>query len=485
MRWRGGPDVPAAQPGVLGWVLAAAALADVALRLPAGTLAVTLLALCLEGMVAAAGGLRTPTQRVAAALVVAASSAFVLRASPWVAWITGSAVAALVLLAAADGLRTDRGPAWLRSAVAWFASLVIVPAWLAAFAARVPRLGAGRAAQVARAAVTAGLVLGLLGGLLASGDAVFGAVLTSFRPGAGLGHLVVTAVLVLPMGAVAVLALRSHDPAAASDNEFEAGAAGGRSGRFVVESLAARWATAGLLSLWCGVQLVVLSGGARDVIQSQGLTVAEYARQGFFQLVAVAALSLAVLNFTHRFLLGLPGRFARRGPAAVIGAALIVLVASTFARLAYYMDAFGLTMLRLAVATFLGWLAMMTVLSVARSLGVAAGHNWLQSATVLSAAAVAVAYAWANPAAIVARANLSRVTDPSPSAAARPLDVPYLLRLGPDARGPIAAFDWSAVGGRPDSVTRWLCAEGDPSAGYGILGWNLARAAGPVDDGSC
>lgn len=486
LRWRGGPDVPATRPAVLAWVVAAAALADVAIRLPPGTAATTLLTLCLVGLVAAAGGLRTTTQRVAAALVVAASTAFVLRASPWVAWITGGAVVALVLLAAADGLRTDQGPTWLRSAAAWLASLVSVPAWLAAFATRVPRLGDGRATQAVRAVVTAGLVLVLLGGLLASGDAVFGAVLTSFHPGAGLSHLVVTAVLTFPMGAVAVLALRSHDPAIAADDDLRPGPGVAlRSGRFVAESLAARWATAGLLSLWCGVQLVVVSGGARTVIQSQGLTVAEYARQGFFQLVAVAALTLAVLNLTHHFLIGLPGRFARRGPAAVIGVALIVLIVATFARLAYYMEAFGLTMLRLAVATFLGWLALMTVLSVARSLGLAPGRHWLQSATVLSAAAVAIGYAGANPAAIVARANLGRATDGSPSAPARLLDVPYLLQLGPDARGPIAAFDWSAVGGRPDSVTRWLCADGEPSAGYGILGWNLARATGPVEDGAC
>lgn len=486
--WRPEPDVPAARPGVLGWVLVAAALGDVAIRLPPGTLAAALLALCLVGLLAVAGGLRTITQRAAAGLVVAAASAFVLRASPWVAWITGSAVAALVLLAAADGLRTDRGPTWLRSATAWFASLATVPAWLTAFLERIPRVGAGRAGQLARAAGAAGLVLVLLGGLLASGDAVFGAVLTSFNPGSGLSHLVVTAVLAVPIAAVAVLALRSHagaetpaDDTDDTDHTDESGAGTNSTGRFVVESLAARWATAGLLSLWCGVQLVVVSGGARTVIESQGLTVAEYARQGFFQLVAVAALTLAVLNLTHRFLVGLPGRFARRGPAAVIGVGLIVLVAVTFTRLAYYMDAYGLTMLRLAVATFLGWLALMTVLSVARSLGVAPGRSWLQSATVLSAAAVAVAYAWANPAAIVARANLDRATDPTPSAGARPLDVSYLLGLGPDARGPIADFDWSAVGGRPDSVTRWLCADGDLTAGYGILGWNNARAA----DGAC
>lgn len=490
MVWRPGPGVPAARPAVLAWVLAAAALGDIAIRLPTGTLAAALLALCLVGLLAAAGGLRTATQRAAAGLVAAAATAFVLRASPWVAWITGSAVVALVVLAAADGLRTDRGPLWLRSAVAWFTSLLTVPAWLAALLDRVPRVGAGRASQVARAAAAAGLVLVLLGGLLASGDAVFGAVLTSFNPGAGVSHLVVTAVLAFPIGAVGVLALRSHAAPASATDSAETGAGAGAAGangkgRLVVESLAARWATAGLLSLWCGVQLVVVSGGARNVIESQGLTVAEYARQGFFQLVAVAALSLAVLNVTHRFLVGLPGHFARRGPAAVIGAGLIVLIAATFTRLAYYMDAYGLTMLRLAVATFLGWLALMTVLSVARSLGVVPGRSWLQSATVLSAAAVAVAYAWANPAAIVARTNLARAVDQPTSAASRSLDVAYLLRLGPDARGPIADFDWSTVGGRPDSVTRWLCADGRSTVGYGLLGWNHARAAGPVGEGAC
>ena len=179
----------------------------------------------------------------------------------------------------------------------------------------------------------------------------------------------------------------------------------------------------------------------------------------------------------------------QQAPAVVIGVALMALVAATFTRLVYYLDSYGLTMLRLAVGTFLGWLALMTVLSVARSLGVAAHRSWLQSATVLSAAAVAVAYAWANPAAVVARVNLDRAADAAAASvpvgggdtaarrsSGRPLDVDYLLMLGPDARGPLADFDWSVLGGRPDAVTRFLCDGGDASTGYGPFGWNRSRA---------
>jgi len=42
-------------------------------------------------------------------------------------------------------------------------------------------------------------------------------------------------------------------------------------------------------------QLVALSEGGRRVIQTAGLTHAEYARTGLFQLLAVAAITLAIV----------------------------------------------------------------------------------------------------------------------------------------------------------------------------------------------
>ena len=49
------------------------------------------------------------------------------------------------------------------------------------------------------------------------------------------------------------------------------------------------------------VQATVLFGGARHVLQTAGLTRAEYARQGFWQLLAVTVLTLLVIGVVVRF----------------------------------------------------------------------------------------------------------------------------------------------------------------------------------------
>ena len=67
-----------------------------------------------------------------------------------------------------------------------------------------------------------------------------------------------------------------------------------------LEGRAAMWPVAAVLGVWCVVQLVVVGGGAESVLKAENITPAEYARRGFFQLVAAAALSLAVLNGAHR-----------------------------------------------------------------------------------------------------------------------------------------------------------------------------------------
>ncbi len=49
------------------------------------------------------------------------------------------------------------------------------------------------------------------------------------------------------------------------------------------------------------VQATVLFGGARHVLETAGLTSAEYARQGFWQLLAVTVLTLLVIGVVVRF----------------------------------------------------------------------------------------------------------------------------------------------------------------------------------------
>jgi len=96
-------------------------------------------------------------------------------------------------------------------------------------------------------------------------------------------------------------------------------------------------------------QVVALVGGGRHVVETAGLTYADYARSGFFQLVAVAAIALAVLLTVDAFTGSPTGRARRRLvllSEVVIGLTLVVVV-SALRRLDLYESAYGLTMLRL------------------------------------------------------------------------------------------------------------------------------------------
>ncbi len=101
------------------------------------------------------------------------------------------------------------------------------------------------------------------------------------------------------------------------------------------------------------VQAAAMFGGSDRLLAGTGLTVAEYARSGFFQLLAVAAITAAVLIAVASW-----GRRAHpRDERAfvVLAAVMIVLtlaiLASSFQRLLLYEETFGLTWLRLAVHT--------------------------------------------------------------------------------------------------------------------------------------
>ena len=50
-----------------------------------------------------------------------------------------------------------------------------------------------------------------------------------------------------------------------------------------------------LYAAFVAAQLVGVSSGSRHILESQGLTYAEYAREGFFQLLWAAAITVVVL----------------------------------------------------------------------------------------------------------------------------------------------------------------------------------------------
>ena len=113
-----------------------------------------------------------------------------------------------------------------------------------------------------------------------------------------------------------------------------------------------------LFGTFAVAQVVDLSKGGRHVIETAGLTYAEYARTGFFQLLAVAALTLVVL-LGLRVLADLDDQRARWRflvLATTAVALTLVIVGVALSRLSLYEHAFGLTMLRLYSQVFALWI---------------------------------------------------------------------------------------------------------------------------------
>ncbi len=114
--------------------------------------------------------------------------------------------------------------------------------------------------------------------------------------------------------------------------------------------------------LFCAVQFTYLFAGAG---LPEGITYSEYAREGFAQTVAVCAVNLCVfggiLGFGngHRVVTGLL--------AGLLGLTGVMLF-SGFVRLKLYIDAYGLTWLRILSAWFVVYLAAVVILCAVRLL---------------------------------------------------------------------------------------------------------------------
>ncbi len=111
------------------------------------------------------------------------------------------------------------------------------------------------------------------------------------------------------------------------------------------------------------VQFRYLFGGANLVEVTPGLTYAEYARRGFFELVTVAGLVLPLLLGWHWLLPkeNTKSKKLFRVLAGVMTVLLFVIIVSAVKRMRLYQSEYGLTEQRLYATVFMGWLAAVFV----------------------------------------------------------------------------------------------------------------------------
>lgn len=183
-----------------------------------------------------------------------------------------------------------------------------------------------------------------------------------------------------------------------------------------------------LFAAFITLQLVVLLGGYDKVRAETGLDHAEYARQGFWQLLWATLLTLVVIALALRWA-PRGGTRDRTLVRAVLGALCVltlVVVASALRRMDLYVDEYGLTRLRISVAAMELWLGVVLVLILAAGVF---GARFLPRAIAVSAAAGVLAFGLLSPDGLIAEQNVQRFEDGKSTA----IDIDYVKDLSADA----------------------------------------------------
>jgi hypothetical protein len=343
-------------------------------------------------------------------------------------WLFGSGALALAAMAAVSDARwlvaVDLGAAALLGTVAVAGPRLAAPvAPLLALRSApdvTPRPSAA-AVPVARGVALVGVVVVPFAALLLSADAAFAAIAGDI-PLPSTTYLPLRAFLFVGvLGGALGLGLVHRRPPRQLSLELPRALA-------PVEWILPLATLVALFLAFVGVQLTVLFGGRDHVLHTTGLTYAEYARSGYWQLIAAAVLTLAVIGGAVT-LADAPRRRDRLVLKALLAALCgltVVLLASAWRRLDLYESAFGLSRLRLGADAFAVGLAVLFTLVVAAGV-VPLVRRHLARIVLASAAAGLLVFSLSNPDGTVARHNIERWQRTGS------LDVAYLQVLSADA----------------------------------------------------
>jgi hypothetical protein len=426
------------------------------------TLGITALALVF------AGRLMTLEARALAAGAVLFGAWLMVRASPWLLWPDLAMSLALLGLAASLSVRGSLMDLGISEVLARSVHGVMHAVAGGAFVfkplGRV-RMRLGAVAPLARGLVIAAPIAVLLAGLLAAADPVFA---SFFNFKFDLVQLVTDAAFVAAGSLVAagLLRLAAAEPLIRVDGPmWRLGSTEGLVVLSVLDAIFAAFAVA---------QFMAATGAAGETLRAAGVTYADYARSGFFQLLWVAGITAIVLVLFSR-ITGLTQRTTRRAfqvlAQIAIGLTLLIVFVA-FRRLSLYEEAYGFTMLRLYSHIFAVWIAIVFVLLAAETARVLPRRRWLVGATSISAMALLLALNLVNPEAIVVTLNLdhARFT--------QKMDPQYLAELTSDATPTLLANRSLVDQSIGRDISRVACAGPHTySASLAAFNWSDAAAA--------
>ena len=312
--------------------------------------------------------------------------------------------------------------------------------------------GAAQVIAVVRALLIAIPLLLIFGGLFASADPVFSqmaADVLRVDPEEIASHLIITGAIAFLVGGFLRTTLLSNGPLALPVH-FPDGALG------LTEVSVALGSLVLLFASFVAIQLRYFFGGDALVQVTSGLSYAEYARRGFFELVTVSALVLPVVLSASALLRRDTPRAERvyRALASVLLVLLAVIMYSAFARMRLYQSVYGLSVDRLYATVFMGWLALVFVWFATTVLR-GRGQRFV-AGVFFSGWGTLISLNVADPSGLVARGNVAR------AASGKELDVWYLSSLGADAAPALASYLVSQPLTPPADWT--VPADGSPAA---------------------
>ncbi len=361
----------------------------------------------------------TPWHAAGAVAVLALSSVAVFRAADWL--VTMSVWLAVFVAA------TVLSSTWSWTGLLLGSSTpILLPARVLRWTTRgTRRLNAGqvRLGRVALVGVVTALLVVVFAALFAGADPAFGRIIDQATPewdlGAAIGRIFVF--FMVTAGALAASYLAINRP------RFDDLRRPSRTTVRLWEWMVPVGALVVLFGAFVAVQIATLFGGQAHVRTTDGLTNAEYARQGFWQLLAVTVLTLLVLAVTIRNAPRVSGsdRTALRLLLGVLCMLSLVIVGSALHRMSLYEEQYGYTTLRVFVTAVELWLGSVFVLLMAT--GVRMSGRWLPRAVGVSAVLTVLALAVISPDAYIARQNVDRFEMTGK------IDSSYLARLSADA----------------------------------------------------
>jgi hypothetical protein len=180
------------------------------------------------------------------------------------------------------------------------------------------------------------------------------------------------------------------------------------------------------------IQAAYLFGGKSN-ITAKGYTYAEYARRGFFELVAVSLFTLLLVVVMDHITQRRPDQEMRfRGLVIGVVVLTLVILVSAFRRMSLYEDAYGFTQLRVITHVFMVWLGLLFLVLALDLFRVYPRLFWL--GCIVVTAGFFATLDLMNVDAFIAHRNIERYHQTGK------LDIGYLTTLSDDAIPEIATL---------------------------------------------